>query len=445
MAPQLALLLCTIFVLFLLRLERKQTPEVSFALWIPTIWMLCIASKPLSSWLGWGYDTEGSQVDQIFLGGLLCLGLVILVRRKFDWSGVIRGNPWVVLLIVYMFLSILWSDIPYISFKRWVRELVAVIMAFLVLTERDPRQAMQCIFKKIVYILIPFSPVVIKYFPEYGRRYSRWTGVEEWTGVALQKNGLGRLCLIAAFFLIWTLFRRWEKGDASVGKLQTYADVFVLMITFWLLKGPPGGYSATAIGALAVGLAVFLSLLWMKKYGRYLGAKTMTVMMALIIGYGIVTPIVGGLSFGTDISSTLGRDDTLTGRTEVWADLLPVAMQRPILGHGFGGFWAPLTRKMHDIGEAHNGYLEIMLELGFVGILLFSMFLLRCCRKAQGELRHDFYWASLWICFLLMAAVHNVTESSLNDFQSHLTAILLFLAVSVQSHFEPPQHGMLQR
>ena len=47
MPRQLALLLCTAFVLFLLRLERRQSAGVSAALWIPTLWMLAIASKPL--------------------------------------------------------------------------------------------------------------------------------------------------------------------------------------------------------------------------------------------------------------------------------------------------------------------------------------------------------------------------------------------------------------
>lgn len=406
--------------------------------------MLSTASKPISTWLGWGFDAEGSQVDQIFLIGLLSLGLIVLLRRKFDWSLAIRQNPWVALLICYMLASILWSDLPYTSFKRWIREVIAVIMAFVVLSERDPRQALLGIFSRTVYILIPFSPLVINYFPEYGRRYSRWTGAQEWTGVALQKNGLGRLCLIAVFFLIWTLVKRWQEGDASAGKLRTYADVIVLLITFWLLKGPPGGYSATAIASLAVGLTMFFGLLRMKKFGWTLGAKTLMAMMAIIIGYGVATPMVGGLSFGTEISSTLGRDETLTGRTEVWENLIPVAMSRSVLGHGFGGFWTQASRKAYDIGEAHNGYLEILLELGFVGIVGFSMFLLSCCRKAQKGLLHDFYWASLWICFLFMAVVHNISESSLNDLQSHLTAVLLFLAVCLQGRLEPSQREILQ-
>jgi O-antigen ligase len=433
MPPQLALLICTVFVLFLLYLEHKQAPKVSHALWIPTLWMLCSATKPLGIWFGVEADAEGSPLDRVVFSGFLCLGLFVLVSKKFSWSSAIRENKWLILLISYMLVSILWSDIQYISFKRWVRELLAVIMAFVVLIEREPRQSVQSVFRRTVYILIPYSLVLIKYFPAYGVQFARWSGYREWIGVTTQKNGLGRLCLISAFFLIWTLVRRWYGRGVLFRGYQTYVDVSILALTFWLLKGPPGGYSATAIAALAGGLVMFFILLWMKKRQIYLGANTLTVIMILVIVYGVATVMTGGATLPTDVTSTLGRDETLTGRTDVWAELLPIAMQQPFLGHGFGGFWTPTTRIVYRISEAHSGYLEIILELGFVGILFFSMFLLSCCRKARKELRHDFDWGALWICFLLMVVLHNVTESSLSSFGSHLTAVLLFLVVNYKT------------
>ena len=434
MPPQLALLICIIFVLFLLRLERKQAPDISRVLWIPTIWMLSIATKPVGIWLGVMADAEGSPADRVFYSGFLCLGLFVLAWRKGAWSSAIKENPWLMLLIGYMFVSITWSDIPYISFKRWVRELVAVVMAFLVLTERDPRQAVQSIFRRTIYILIPFSLVLIKYFPAYGIQFGRWSGELEWIGVTTQKNGLGRLCLISAFFFVWTLFRRWQGRDVPVRKHHTYADMLILVLTVWLLIGGNGEspYSATAVASLVAGLAMFFCLRWMKKHRIYPGATTLIVVMAVVITFGIATLMTGGSTVGS-YTSTLGRNETMTGRTDVWKELLPIAMRQPILGHGFGAFWTPATRDAHNITEAHNGYLEIIMELGFVGILFFSMFLLSSCRKAQKELGYDFDWACLWICFLLMAALHNIAESSLNSLTSHLTAVLLFLAVNYKT------------
>jgi len=433
MPPELALFFCTVFVLFLLRLERKHAPEVSRTLWIPTIWMLYIASKPLGVWFQSGGVTaeSGSPLDRVFLVALLSLGLFILTWRKFSWSYAIKEYTWLMLLIGYMLTSILWSDIPFISFKRWIRELVAVVMVFVVITESNPRQAMQSLFTRTIYILIPFSLLLIKYFPEYGRKYGIWEGTLMWVGVTLQKNSLGRLCLISTFFLVWTLIRRWQGRDIPVVWYQNYADVFVLVLSLWLLKGAPDAdtYSATAIVALAVGFAAFVGLLWMKKRRFNLRAIPFVAMLMLGVAFGIVTPMVGGSNVAS-LTSSLGRDATLTGRTGIWAGLLPVIERQPILGYGFGSFWTTKRTQIHEITEAHNGYIDVLLEIGYVGLFLLTMFLLTSCRRAQRELVHDFDWASLLLCFLIMAVIHNISETSINSFTSHLTAVLLFLAVS---------------
>jgi hypothetical protein len=65
-------------------------------------------------------------------------------------------------------------------------------------------------------------------------------------------------------------------------------------------------------------------------------------------------------------------------------------------------------KEANDIGEAHNGYLEVVLALGFIGLTLWGIFLLSCCRKAQRMLFDDYDWGSLWICFLFMSLIHNI-------------------------------------
>src|SRR5439155_1194762 len=110
-----------------------------------------------------------------------------------------------------------------------------------------PREAMIAIFRRTAYVLIPFSLVLIKYYPFYGRIYTRWSGGEMWVGAALEKNGLGRLCMIAAFFLVWILVRRWKGRDRPVARYQTAIEVFLLLMTLYLLKGSENAYSATSI------------------------------------------------------------------------------------------------------------------------------------------------------------------------------------------------------
>ena len=138
MSPILALFLCTAFVLFMLNVDRKQSFGVSGALWIPTAWVFYVAGKPLGVWLGQESigSESGSSIDRVFLIVLLSLALLVLWHRGQDWVGpLLKENLWLSLLIIYMLASIFWSDMVFVSFKRWVREFIALAMALLVLSE----------------------------------------------------------------------------------------------------------------------------------------------------------------------------------------------------------------------------------------------------------------------------------------------------------------------
>jgi len=331
--------------------------------------------------------------------------------------------------LIYMLTSLLWADDPFVSFKRWFRELGAVIMALVVASDPAPRQAMQSILRRTAYILIPFSLYLIKYVPQLGIDFHRWTGEKMWIGVALQKNGLGRLCVICAFFLIWTFVRRWQGRDIAVSRHQTYAEVFLLFLTLWILKGPGGAYPATAVVVLILGCALYGFLLWRRAHQVEVSPSAMTALLSATLAYGIAVPYLSSSAF-SGFLGMLGRDATFTGRTEIWNALLPVASQQPLFGLGFGSFWTPFARVHYVISEAHNGYLDMVLDLGYWGLILLVIFLISSCRRAVKGLALDFDWACLWIGFLFMAVLHNATESSLNSLASHLTALLVFLAIS---------------
>lgn len=394
--------------------------------------MLLAISKPLGLWFGaGGVDMEeGSVIDRTVLSALFFIGLLILIKRHFNWTDAIKKNPWVVLLIGYMFVSILWSDMPYISFKRWIRQLVAVTMVFLVATEPEPRHALQSLFRRVIYVLIPFSYILIHYFPEYGREYGRWSGTLMWVGVASQKNGLALLCLLSIFFLVWTLIRRCQGHDIPVVRYQTPVEIFLLFLAFLLFTGPQHTftYSATSTATLAVGLTALVGLFWLKRSNVLTSANTLRVIILIMIVYGTITPFIGQLAL-YDPSSVLGRDETLTGRSDIWAILVPYALRKPIWGHGVGGFWTDAMREATS-SHAHNGYLDIILDIGFVGHILFSIFFLSCCGRVQKLMARDFDWGVFGFCFLLMAVVHNIAESSTVGFTGTMAAVIVFLAVT---------------
>ena len=437
MPRQLALLLCTAFVLFLLRLERRESSGVSAAAWIPTLWMLAIASKPLGIWFGSAGQAEsGSPLDRFMLISLAIAGVAVLARRRYDWAGALRGQGWLLALFAYMLVSTAWSDITLIAVRRWGREVIVLIMALVTMSETEPRRALESVLRRTSYVLVPFSLMLIKYYPRLGVEYGRWSGLQMWVGVTVHKNTLGRLCLISAMFLFWALYRRWrERQDTSATpRSPVWADASVLVVTLFLLKGPENAYSATSIGTIAVGMAAFMGLAWLRSRQLLVPQFGLLAVLVLLIGLGTATPFLGGADLAT-VSTTMGRDETLTGRTETWAELVPVATRQQPLGYGFGSFWTTTRRDFYEMSNGHNGYLDILLELGAVGLAFFTAWLLSFGQKLHGVLKEKSDWAILAICFLLMAVVYNTTESAFNSMTEQMTAVVVLASLVVP--YEP--------
>jgi O-antigen ligase len=420
----LALSLCLVFVAFLLKLDHQRFKPQSMAGWIPTVWMLNSAAKPFGFWyvVFFGYRgrwiedlservIEGSPVDRNFLLVLIGVGLLILARRKINWRQVVTENRWLLLLFFYMLVSISWSDYPFVSLKRWIKASGIILMALIVLTGPSPREEIESILRRMAYILIPFSLLLVKYFPHLGRKWGRYSGVPMWTGVTYGKNELGLLCVIAVLFLIWTWAKTRTDTERPPAKYEKMANVAVLGLALYLLKGPGLAYSATAMVILTIGLTT-LFILRHRKLSTHL--LTMACLLTLLTG--LVYPFMwNSLSINpvAVVASLTNREANLTGRDRIWDELIPVFRQNPVLGVGYGGYWiAPLEFEKLTVNEAHNGYLDVLIELGVVGIILLTFAIAAFFTKATESFQYDIEWGSFLLIFVLISLLHNITESS---------------------------------
>lgn len=430
MPPLLALLVCTAFVLWMLRFDRRLSPRVSRAAWLPTLWLFSVTTKPLAHWLASSTaDAWGSPWDQCLHIALLVVGLVVLARRSFDWKIAFSNYPWLFLLLGLMLLSCLWADLTLVAFKRWVRQLVAIVMAFVILSESDPRQTVESILRRFAYVLLPLSIVLIKYFPNYGVEYHRWSGGRMWVGVSTQKNGLAIVCIIALLFLLWTVYRRWQQRDNPVNRYHAWGEGLILLTGLYMLVLPEGKVSATSIAAFVLGIGTILTLGWLHHRRIQLSRSLLTFSVLALVAVGIGLPLAGK-GLGDELGTALGRDATLTGRADTWAELVPLAMKHPVLGCGFDSYWTPDTRELHQMSNAHNAYLEIFMELGAFGLLFFSLFWLSLARVAWHASIGNADWGALAISYLLVALLHGTAESSINAFTSQIGALLPLLLVS---------------
>ena len=414
MPPILALSLTIGFIVWLFRRDFREKPNVTRALWIPLLWMLIISSRFLSQWLdifgihvGGVSLEEGSPVDALVFAGLIVAGLIVLKNRKVRLTEVVRHNRWLTIFLLYCLLSIIWSDFPFVAFKRWIKILGHPIMALLLFSEPDPQEAITRLLKRCAYVLIPASVLFIKYYPEYGRAFEMWSGLPMNTGVTLNKNLLGVLCMIAGFFYVWHLLILFKAVKSKASRSELLLTLLFLAMIGWLLWM---ANSQTSLVSLLTGVFVLVFLGWRWVNKRAVGAYFIA---------GVVVLGVAEMAFGLSatVLKLLGRNATLTDRTEVWRDVLDIPIN-PIMGAGFESFWlgdrrASLSEKWTwEPNQAHNGYLETYVNLGLLGLFILLALLIATYRKASRELLWNFDFGRFRVGFLVAVIVYNWTEAA---------------------------------
>jgi len=440
MPPTVALFLTTAFVVFLFRRDCREQAQVTGALWIPVIWMLLIASRPVSFWLGFGgamYDTpadlaEGSPLDRMTYIVLQLAAFVVLYRRGISWSTVLSRNLWLTVFLAYCGVSILWSDFPFAAFKRWIKVLGLPMMVLVLATEPDPREAFVRLMKRSAYVLVPFSILLIKYYPHLARAFDPWSGEASNTGVTGNKNELGYVCLIFGFFFFWHLLTTLRRERTPERQKELLLIVAFLYMIGWLLFMSS---SATSVVSLVLGISVVLSF-----SVRSVGMRKMAAYWA----GGLVIFSCAELFF--DVTDTLvaalGRDPTLSGRRDLWAQVLSSDIN-PIVGAGFESFWLGgqalwlWSEYWWRPNQAHNGYLETYLNLGWIGVILLVGVILSAFWKACVDLfsDSDFDFGRFRLGIVAITIVYNCTEAAFKGL--HPVWFLFFIA-AMDCPYSPP-------
>ncbi len=441
----LALLIYLGFVVWLFRRDFREKPNVTGALWLPYLWVFISGSRFVSEWLaifglrvGGVSVEEGSPVDAVFFFGLIAGGLYVLHRRRVSLALFLRNNPWVAIYLAYCFLAVLWSDYPFVAFKRWTKLFGQPVMVLIVLTEPDPMEAFVRLFKRLAYVWIPISILFIKYFPELGRSYSYWTGQAMNNGINMGKNGLGFDCMVLGFFFFWyfLMVRQREKGAAR--KNELILCIVFLALDYWLLNLAQSS-SSLVCTLIAIGVLLFLGLRFVKaqRIGAYLAAGVVICVLAEAL-FGIHETVI----------SALGKDPTLTGRTEVWQFLLKADIN-PVLGEGFESFWLgdiPKTlNAMYDphsvvFNEAHNGYLETYLNLGLLGLMITLGLIVATFLKARQALINDFNFGRFRLAYLVAILIYNWSEAA---FRTHSVPFFVFFLAAID--YPKPQFAAAEQ
>ncbi|HXC37065.1 MAG TPA: O-antigen ligase family protein [Candidatus Acidoferrales bacterium] len=432
MPPPLALFLTVVFIAILFARDLRQKANVTGALWLPFLWVTVCGggSRYFSQWLdmfglhlGAVSVEDGSPMDAAFNAALILGGLIVLRKRRASVLEFARKNQWLTIYLAYCLLAVIWSDFPFVSTKRWLKLAGDPVMALVILTEPEPMEALIRLMKRCAYILLPVSVLFIKYYPDLGRSFDEWTGVALNSGIATNKNALGFDCWIVGLALVWNFLQvlRWERGKARREELLICAGL--MGMNLWLLKM---AHSASSLVAFLLGTAILLLLGFRGVQKKHVGAY-------ILFGAAGAALLLFGFGMSETFIHLLGRNDTLTGRTDIWRALWNWNIN-PVIGTGFEGFWLGDRRLdvqqsvLPFLNEAHNGYLETYLNLGFIGVGITAAMLLATYAKARRQLLRHFEFGRFRLAYLIAFIVYNWTEAA---FRMNSFPFFMFFVVAI--------------
>jgi O-antigen ligase len=412
MSPHVATLCCLAGIGGLFYLDRDEQARTSPWLWMPVVWIALGGSRNISVWLGGSSLTatpdqylEGSPLDRAFLALLVVAAIGVLIARGQRTFALMKRNAPLLLFVGYCFASILWSDFPFIALKRWTKMLGNVSMVLVVLTDPNPAAAVRKFLTRGAFLLIPASVLMIKYYPELGRIYDRWEGIAYYTGATTDKNMLGCICMVFGFGI---LARFVESLRDTAPRRRLLATGTVLAMNLWLFHM---AQSATSLACFMIGGSLIAVLTLLRQPRPWV----VHTMVGGIVTVGVVAYFFQD-AFALLVQS-MGRNVTLTGRTDLWNDVL-LLDKHPLFGAGFESFFLGdrlefLWRKYwwHP-NEAHNGYLETYLTLGMIGLSLLGLLLVTGYRNIIKLYRTEPTAGSLRLAFLVAAPIYNITEAA---------------------------------
>ena len=414
MPPSIALSIWFILLLILLRFDPAKYHGTSRTLWVPVVWMSLVASRLPSQWLGGQTGTvaqaleEGNTLDRTIWLALIVLAIAILLARSFRWGDFVSHNLALITYLFFALLSVLWSDFAVVSFKRWFRDLGSYFVILIVLSDSRPYEAVRTVLRRLCYMLIPLSIVLIKYF-DIGRAYDSWSGLASNVGVTTTKNMLGVLCVMSALFFVWDTVTRWPDRKERQAKQILFVNVAFIAMTLYLLRL---AHSATSTVCLSIGCMVIAAAHsnWGQRHPTFLKIMIPTSFcLYLLLGF--------GLRLNAAFAEMLGRDPTLTDRTRIWSVLLNMHTD-PLFGTGYESFWLGsrldmVTLKAGEvIAEAHNGYLEVYLNLGLIGlILLVAILVASYWNIGTTQLASRYKVTSLCLGLWAVVLFYNVAEA----------------------------------
>jgi exopolysaccharide production protein ExoQ len=244
-----------------------------------------------------------------------------------------------------------------------------------------------------------------------------------WKGIFSAKNYLGNIALF--FLTVAVSYRPRTNFFRSVRLSQILLCLTTIAFS----------HAATAYLLTVLYIVYFVILRNLRRFRK----KDYFLVCTVVAGalFAVMAVIVLWPDF---LFELLGKDVTLTGRTEIWGAVIDSILKRPLVGYGYGAFWLGLKGESYHVilavswvlAQAQSGFLDVTLELGVGGlaiaILVFGFAFrdgMACLFRSRD---HTQLWAVEWyLAIVVLTLIYNLDESFLFEPQ-HLGSMMFLLA-----------------
>ncbi|HEX5756303.1 MAG TPA: O-antigen ligase family protein [Arenimonas sp.] len=360
-----------------------------------------------------GAPSSGGLVSRLAWLGVLVVGLAVIVWRiRLSLVFVRWLNPFLLAFVALAIVSVMWSIDPQVTARRGLRvvAILSACSAFALIGWHSRR--FQNLVRPVITAVLIGSLLFGVFWPELAI-HQEATGVlaRAWHGLSSHKNGLGDIACVGLIF--W--FHAWRCRD--VRGLHAALGIGVSLACLLLSR------SSTSLIAAAFTLC-FLALFLhfprdLRRFMPYFA--TIFVLTLLAFSIAMIDIVPGSQLLLKPVAMLTGKDLSFTGRTVIWFITSEHIQLQPLMGSGYGAYWTgpiagtasyEFVRLMNFYpGSAHNGYLDVLNDLGVVGLLVLLGYLLVFLVQSLRLLRVDRDQASLYLALFLHQSIANLAES----------------------------------
>jgi len=309
----------------------------------------------------------------------LWLPLIFVDYRKVLGSVVLA--PWIVAFVAVALLSTFWSDAFSTTARASVQFATHALCALIAVNTLSVRNLTRGIVIGVALVLV-YSFL----FGHYS--YDALDGTYSFVGAFSSKNQLGLYASLGVYFGLAAVFILGERGLWRIGCLAG-----VLFSAY----GMVASQSATSILATAATVLVTYGL---RVLLAFRPSHRRVILIVAILAVAALVPVLAGAGFADAVLGIFGKDSTLTGRTYLWAQGIAAGNQNPLGGTGYYAYWVQgfpeAERLWYEFYIAtrtgfhfHNTYIELYVELGFIGLLVMTFFLYRTLFGHLGAMTRD--------------------------------------------------------